>query len=43
MPDEEWIKKLVDRKVKFSYQELPETEHSSPRSLKGMKWSIRSF
>ena len=25
MPDKEWIKKLVDgRKVKFSYQELPE-------------------
>jgi hypothetical protein len=25
MPDEEWIKRLVDdRKVKFVYQELPE-------------------
>jgi hypothetical protein len=25
MPDEEWIKKLEDgRKVKFTYQELPE-------------------
>lgn len=25
MPDEEWIKKLEDgRKVKFSYQELPD-------------------
>jgi len=44
MPDEEWIKTLEDgRKVKFIYQELPETRHLLRRSLQGVRSSIRSY
>jgi hypothetical protein len=44
MPSDEWIKALADgRRVKFTYQELPDEGRSSPLRLKVTKSSIRSY